>query len=149
MRFNDQTDLILGLTKKQDNVELITGRFNQLLSPTGSTRLYDAIDKSYKQFQGASSATNDWVIVLTDGRMHHDQAAHFRAACSSSMVYLHYYCYIGEDNGSRTTVTALKSSINKSPVKLIVIGVGSDVQTDVLTGIASSASKGTYCSPQL
>jgi hypothetical protein len=39
--------LILGLTKKQGNVELITGRFNQLMSPTGSTRLYDAIDKSY------------------------------------------------------------------------------------------------------
>ena len=59
--------------------------------------------------------------------------------------YIHYYCYIGEDNGSRTTVTALKSSINRSPVKLIVIGVGNDVQTDVLKGIASSASKGTYC----
>ena len=59
--------------------------------------------------------------------------------------YIHYYCYIGEDNGSRTTVTALKSSINRSPVKLIVIGVGNDVQTDVLKDIASSASKGTYC----
>jgi Mg-chelatase subunit ChlD len=70
LRFNDQTDLVLGLTKKQDNIELISGRFNQLLSPTGSTRLYDAIEKSYKQFQGASSATNDWVIVLTDGTMH-------------------------------------------------------------------------------
>ena len=57
--------------------------------------------------------------------------------------YIHYYyCYIGEDNGSRTTVTALKSSINTSPVKLIIIGVGNDVQTDVLKGIASSASKG-------
>ena len=70
LRFNGMTDLILGLTKKQDNIELISGRFNQLLSPTGSTRLYDAIEKSYKQFQGASSATNDWVIVLTDGTMH-------------------------------------------------------------------------------
>jgi len=59
--------------------------------------------------------------------------------------YIHYYCYIGEDNGSSTTVTALKSSINTSPVKLIVIGVGNDVQTDVLKDIASSASKGTYC----
>ena len=42
-------------------------------------------------------------------------------------------------------MTALKSSINTSPVKLIIIGVGNDVQTDVLKDIASSASKGTYC----
>jgi hypothetical protein len=59
--------------------------------------------------------------------------------------YIHYYYYKGQDNGSRTTVAALKSSINTSPVKLIVIGVGNDVHTDVLKGIASSASKGTYC----
>ena len=42
-------------------------------------------------------------------------------------------------------MAALMSSINKSSVKLIVIGVGNDVHTDVLTDIANSASKGTYC----
>jgi len=42
-------------------------------------------------------------------------------------------------------MAALKSSIN-STVKLIVIGVGDDVQTDVLKDIANSASEGTYCS---
>ena len=45
----------------------------------------------------------------------------------------------------QTTMAALKSSIN-STVKLIVIGVGDDVQTDVLKDIANSASEGTYCS---
>jgi len=123
LRFNHRSDVLLGLTMKGGNEQLIDASFDQLLSPSGGTRLYNAIDMAYHQFgdakSGAYKQSNDWVVVLTDGRNND--------CC----------CF-------QTTMAALKSSINKSPVKLIVIGVGNDVHTDVLTDIANSASKGIY-----
>ena len=145
LRFNHRSDVLLGLTMKGGNEQLIDASFDQLLSPFGGTRLYNAIGMAYHQFgdakSGAYKQSNDWVVVLTDG-MSIAIYPSLHQSISSSMLLS------GRNNDCccfQTTMAALKSSINKSPVKLIVIGMGNDVHTDVLTDIANSASKGTHC----
>jgi tetratricopeptide (TPR) repeat protein len=71
LRFNHRSDVLLGLTMKGGNEQLIDASFDQLLSPFGGTRLYNAIGMAFHQFgdakSGAYKKCNDWVVVWTDG----------------------------------------------------------------------------------
>ena len=151
LRFNHQSDLVLGLTKKGGNVQHIDASFNQLLSPSGFTRLYDAIDRAYNQFPDVTSSPqpDDWVVVLTDGMSRHGLLTSIHLYIHASIRLPPYMSFdsppSGDDNGcSQTTLAALKTVISCSPVKLIIIGLGSDVQTAVLEDICSSAAIGRY-----
>jgi hypothetical protein len=71
LRFNHRSDVLLGLTMKGGNEQLIDASFDQLLSPFGGTHLYNAIGMAFHQFgdvkSGACKKSNDWVVVWTDG----------------------------------------------------------------------------------
>jgi len=71
LRFNHRSDVLLGLTMKGGNEQLIDASFDQLLSPFGGTRLYNAIGMAFHQFgdvkSGVYKKSNDWVVVWTDG----------------------------------------------------------------------------------
>jgi Mg-chelatase subunit ChlD len=61
--------------------------------------------QSLSQLEKSGPTANDWIVALTDG----------------------------EDNGSgySDSVQAVKKALARSHVKVVVIGVGQDVQTEV------------------
>eukprot|EP01031_Cornospumella_fuschlensis_P028932 gene28932-34918_t len=117
LSFNTSVTDVLPLTKKEGNEARISSLISSMDAPTGSTVLYDGISAAYTKLS-THATSNDWVVVLTDG----------------------------EDNGSKTKLPALLQRVREKPqVGLVVIGVGSDVQTEILQSIASaSPAKGFY-----
>eukprot|EP01034_Spumella_vulgaris_P027036 gene27036-33697_t len=123
VKFNGFVTTVLNLQKKKDaeHAESILSQVREANAPTGSTACYDAVDLTLTRLVRDSADAEKWMIVLTDG----------------------------EDNSStKVTVDALCNNITRhgKSVSMIVIGVGSDVQTDVLTRIAKSSEKGIYIS---
>ena len=109
---------ILPLTQKVGNEDMIRNKIDLLTSPSGSTALYDAIDHCFKALQqsaSSSSAGSDWIVVLTDG----------------------------EDNGSKVSIEQLQSKLAASTnsIGIIIIGVGADVDSALLTRIVTSCKQ--------
>lgn len=71
--FNTTVQLILRLSKKGGNEDVIESSFEKLLQVRGKTALYDAIKRSFAQFpyrdDSSTDKYNDWVVVLTDGML--------------------------------------------------------------------------------
>lgn len=115
--FNERVTTILPLTMKRGNEETITNDINRLTSPNGSTAFYDAVHRSLMMLKSSTSFTsNDWIIALTDG----------------------------DDNSSMYSRDTLIRDIAASTVGVIVVGIGSDVQTELLTQVAKASKKGEY-----
>jgi len=81
-----------------------------LVIPSGGTALYSALSTSLSQLTGNGHTLNDWIIALTDG----------------------------EDNASRETADNVMNQLRRSDVGLVMIGVGADLQTNLLERIAEA-----------
>lgn len=98
------------------NLEIAKQKINELYQHKGSTALYDAIDKSVNSLNSHTDSSNI-VIALTDGL----------------------------DNSSSISYEIVVDNAKKNNVILYTIGVGSNVNSDILTKIASE-SGGQYYS---
>jgi Mg-chelatase subunit ChlD len=115
VRFNNIITIVQDFRTKQNNESIIKQNITSLNVPNNTTMLYDAISVSFDLI--AREATqNDWIIVLTDG----------------------------QDSGSKVHLEELKKKISLSNGGIIVIGVGSDVESSLLQSIADASKKGVY-----
>ena len=98
------------------NADMMISKITSLAYPTGTTALYDAIGIALNSLS-RSPTSNDWIIALTDG----------------------------EDNASKQSHGSMISrlQLKNGAVNLIVIGVGSDVETAILEALAKATPKGT------
>ncbi len=115
LHFTNQVFIDFPLITKKGNILRIQKAIKELDHPGGATALYDAIATAEKLFAD-SPTSNDWIVALTDG----------------------------EDNSSKWTHENLIACLQKSTVHVIIMGIGSDVQTGILTALAKATSKGTY-----
>jgi Mg-chelatase subunit ChlD len=106
----------LPLTLKAGNSAQILESIRSLTGPNGSTALYDAMSTAIDGFSNTRGEHNDWIVALTDGG----------------------------DNSSSIGSGALCEKLKKSQVNTVVLGIGSDVETTVLTTLASAAKLGKY-----
>ena len=118
LQFNDRVQVLFPLQAKLGNESKLTQIIDGMNSPSNSTALYDAIKSTLKDLE-KNRTYNDWIIVLTDG-------ADTVSSCSQSDV-----------------LSIIKSKGKLCP-NLIIIGIGNDVETTLLSQLASSTAKGIY-----
>jgi Mg-chelatase subunit ChlD len=110
--FNHTVSTIFGLHSK---VEYGAYNSNSLskLQASGGSFLYDAIYNSCRALMNQHiDGRDDWLVVLTDGA----------------------------DGESTISLQSLCTLLQEVSVKLIIIGVGDDVETEVLTSIVASTN---------
>ena len=112
--FNGFVMTNLPLTIKRDNEISIGSTISSLIHPNGGTAFYLAIDETMNMLEG-NHTQNDWIVALTDGEDN----------CSKS--------------GQKEKIIKRLSSSDNG---LVIIGVGQDVQTNILEEIAHSSIKG-------
>jgi tetratricopeptide (TPR) repeat protein len=103
-------------TKKSANYR---DKINSLRRPNGATAFFDAVDQSLKEIRSASSnVSTRWIVALTDG----------------------------EDTSSRLPVSQLAANLKAetSLNGLIVIGVGSDVDQNLLQSLVHNTPQGMF-----
>jgi uncharacterized protein YegL len=128
IQFNTTVTTLLPLTKKAGQESTIEQKIKSLRGPYGSTAFYDAVNTCLQSFDSPQSSSstssfhsNDWIVALTDG----------------------------EDNCSKMmTIPALQELVAQSNIGLIIIGVGSDVHTELLTSLTAVSKKGVYVAAQ-
>jgi tetratricopeptide (TPR) repeat protein len=122
VQFNQTVTTLLPLTVKVGQEAMIEEQIQSLKAPNGSTAFYDAVNICLKSFGSSSSPSSgsDWIVALTDG----------------------------EDNGSMMGIPSLQTLIAQSNVGLIIVGVGSDVHTEILTSLTAVNKKGVYVAAQ-
>ncbi len=119
MHFNQACIVDFQTTRKRGNEKMIDDAINTLTGPNGSTCLFDAIELSFKSL-AIHASSSDWMIVLTDGA----------------------------DNGSKTSLSKVHQMLKSREIGVIIIGVGSDVDTAMLQAIASNSKQGYYISAE-
>lgn len=124
LHFNDSVHVDYQLMGVGRAREMMKSTIESLIRPNGSTVLYDAIMHSLEPF-GSSRPnyadpshlpSNDWIVVLTDGA----------------------------DNGSKCSENDVVWKLKGSTVGVIVIGVGNDVQEDILMRITDASKRGFF-----
>ena len=127
--FNSKVKVDFPLLRKKGNEAMMLSRMDALKQPNGATAFYCAIHESIIAMQQAYNSANktvgnNWIIALTDGE--------------DSMSSGHTYDSIYQE------LKALEGS--KYDINLIIIGVGSDVDSKSLENLAKATPEGTYVS---
>ena len=116
VHFTHETFTDFQLTEKNAETEkMMKNKIQSLSSPGGATAFFDAVWDCMDGLD-KNPSSNDWIVAVTDGA----------------------------DGNSRKTVSQLQSRLSSSSVGLIIIGIGSDVETATLEGLTKSTSKGIY-----
>ena len=118
IQFNSLVKVLFPLQPKAGNESTLKHIIEGMNSPNDSTAFYDAVISALTDLD-KNKTNNDWIIVLTDG------------ADSSS-------------SSSQSQVLSIIKSKGKQCPNLIIIGVGDDVETTLLTQLAISTAKGMY-----
>lgn len=116
MTFNQWVTTNLELTRKQGNSAHIMQLISSLSRPGGGTALYDAVSAASKKLVAAPARGDNWLVVLTDGA----------------------------DGNSKLSIDSLCQELRIFEMQFIIIGIGSDVETQLLRRISKSAKKGMY-----
>ena len=121
LHFTEKILIDFDLTvKSAANSDFFRSKIQALVYPSGSTAFYDAVNTALSKFK-ARPSDMDWIVALTDG----------------------------DDNSSNITKDNLINYLSSahSGLGIIIIGVGNDVNTEILTSIVKSRSqKGIYVS---
>ena len=118
MHFADEISVDFELTAKSaSSNEILLSKINSLVSPSGGTAFYDSIYEAVVHLS-RSPGIHDWIIALTDGL----------------------------DTSSIRTLSSVKRALSSSSIKLIVVGIGLDVQAAELIQLTTSSVKGVYVS---
>eukprot|EP01034_Spumella_vulgaris_P027194 gene27194-33882_t len=127
VRFNQTVSTVLSLQQKGNHTRTssVLAQVRGMNAPTGSTALYTAINLTLAELTNkktaAATSSNNWMVVLTDGADNHTGGPTVDAVCRNLATH-------------------------KNRVNVIVIGVGSDVQVEVLERIAKSGGQGVFIS---
>jgi uncharacterized protein YegL len=115
--FSTYVKLEVSLGLKDGRETLVANTLKGLLSPSGSTAFYDAIDTAISHLH--SESPNDWIIALTDG----------------------------EDTSSKLTHSGLMTKLhNLKDTSLIIIAVGVECRLNELESLAKATKQG-LCIP--
>ncbi len=118
IKFNDKVEVLFPLQLKQGNEDRLAKVIDGLNSPNNATALYDAIKSALTSLEKGRTES-DWIIVLTDGQ-------DTMSTCKHDDI-----------------LKTIKSKGKQCP-NLVIIGIGDDVSTDLLTQMATSTAKGIY-----
>lgn len=117
IHFTNKVYVDFDLLPKSGHEEMMRAKISALTNPNNTTAFYDSIARAMDAFN-ARPTKNDWIVALTDG----------------------------EDNGSSLSEHSIKARLHSpsNDVNLIVIGVGEDVKTGLLEGLAKATKQGMY-----